>query len=121
MHTQLHHYQGLSFAEIISDDIVLAAPQEALDLFGEFYLEPVDGVIVHAANLPPEFFQLRTRLAGEIAQKFVNYGLKLAIVGEFAHYESKALADFIRESNRGRHLFFVGTLGEALERLAGAY
>ena len=120
MHTQLHSYQGLSIAEIISDDVVLATPQEALDLFGSFYLEPVDGVIVHAANLPPEFFQLRTRLAGEIAQKFVNYGLKLAIVGDFSHYESKALADFIRESNRGRHLFFVPTRDEAIQRLAAA-
>ena len=120
MRTELHRYQDLAFAEIISDDVVLRTAQDALDLFGSFYPDHVDGVIVHAANLPPAFFQLRTRLAGEIAQKFVNYSMKLAIVGDFAQYESKALADFIRESNRGRNLFFVPTREEALQRLADA-
>jgi hypothetical protein len=50
-------------------------------------------------------------------QKFVNYGVKLAIVGDFTKYKSRALADFIRESNQGRHFFFAGTRAEALERL----
>lgn len=59
-------------------------------------------------------------VAGEILQKFVNYGVKLAIVGDFSRYDSKALADFIYESNQGRHFFFAATHAEALSRLAGA-
>lgn len=60
------------------------------------------------------------RLAGEIVQKFVYYRLNLAVVGDVsAHVEaSTALRDFVREANRGRHLWFVGTAEEFAERLA---
>lgn len=33
-----------------------------------------------------EFFALSTRLAGEILQKFVNYGIRLAVYGDFSEY-----------------------------------
>ena len=38
------------------------------------------GLIVTEADLCPEFFDLRTGLAGELLQKFVNYGARLAII-----------------------------------------
>ena len=39
------------------------------------------------------FFILSSGLAGEILQKFVNYRLKAAIVGDYSHYTSKPLHD----------------------------
>ena len=66
------------------------------------------------------FFILSSGLAGEILQKFVNYRLKVAIVGDYSHYTSKPLHDFIRESNRGRDVFFVSTIEDAVELLAKA-
>ena len=59
-------------------------------------------------------------LAGEILQKFVNYRLKVAIVGDYSRYTSKPLHDFIRESNRGRDVFFVSTIEDAVELLTKA-
>jgi uncharacterized protein DUF4180 len=38
------------------------------------------GLILTEADLAPEFFELRTRFAGELFQKFVNYQIRLAIV-----------------------------------------
>jgi hypothetical protein len=118
MQIEMHKHNGVQIVEVAAPDVALRTPQDVLDLFGNFFPEHVDGVILTEANLPPEFFDLRTRLAGEMLQKFVNYGVKLAIVGDFSKYASKALADFIRESNRGRQLYFVATRQEALERLA---
>lgn len=120
MQTDFHHYPGVVLAELTACEVALRTEQDALDLFGSFYPEQVDGVIVYEENLPPEFFQLQTRLAGDILQKFVNYGVRIAIVGDFTKYASKALADFIRESNRGRRIFFVATQAEALDRLVQA-
>ena len=37
-------------------------------------------------------------IAGDILQKFVNYGIKFAIFGDFTGYTSKPLKDFIYES-----------------------
>lgn len=120
MQIEMHTEQSVTIAEIVADEVVLSTPQDVLDLFGNFYPQHVHGVVVHEHNLTPEFFQLRTRLAGEILQKFINYHVKLAIVGDFARYNSKALADFIYESNQGRHFFFVPTRSMAIERLAQA-
>lgn len=40
-----------------------------------------------------------------------------AIYGDYSHYTSKPLKDFIYESNRGRDFFFVHTKEEAIEKL----
>lgn len=39
-----------------------------------------EGLIITEGDLAPEFFDLRTGLAGEVFQKFTNYGLRLAVV-----------------------------------------
>jgi len=69
--------------------------------------------------LADDFFDLSTRLAGEFVQKFVNYGVALAIVGDISAHvaASTALRDSVTESNRGRHLWFAGDLEALAARL----
>lgn len=50
-------------------------------------------------------------------QKFINYGFKIAIYGDYSKYTSKPLKDFIYESNSGKNIFFVNTQEEAIEKL----
>ncbi|HUQ10545.1 MAG TPA: DUF4180 domain-containing protein [Steroidobacteraceae bacterium] len=38
------------------------------------------GLLIDEAELGPDFFDLRTGLAGEVLQKFTNYRVRLAIV-----------------------------------------
>jgi len=57
-------------------------------------------------------------LAGEILQKFSNYRVRLAIVGDFSTFTSKSIKDFIYESNKGRHINFVSSLDEAIKVLS---
>ena len=38
------------------------------------------GLVIDEKNLSPEFFDLKTGLAGQVLQKFTNYRSKLAIV-----------------------------------------
>jgi len=73
-------------------------------------------MILHQENIVPAFFDLKSRLAGDILQKFSNYRVQLAIVGDFTKVESKSLGDFIRESNRQGRVIFVATAEEARER-----
>lgn len=44
--------------------------------------------------------------------------MRIAIVGDFSRYDSKALSDFILESNKGRHIFFTDTVENALRKLS---
>ena len=91
----------------------IATTQDALDVIGSAFSR-ADVVAIPAARLDRSFFALRTGLAGEIMQKFVNYHLRLAIVGDISASvaASTALRDLVSESNRGRHIWFVADLDE---------
>ncbi|QGN50471.1 DUF4180 domain-containing protein [Micromonospora sp. WMMD558] len=100
---------------------VIATEQDALDLIGSAFLG-AQVVAVPASRLDARFFSLGTRFAGEIMQKFVNYRLRLAIVGDISAYlaESSALRALVHESNQGGHVWFVPDLDALDERLREA-
>ena len=79
-------------------------------------------IAIPVERLGDDFFRLSTGMAGEIVQKFVNYRLRLAIVGDISRQvaESTALRDFVRESNRGNQIWFVNNLEELDQRLQRA-
>lgn len=95
----------------------LGTPDDALRLIGES--GDADTVVVPVARLHPDFLQLRTRMAGEFTQKFVNYRRRLVILGDLSRAlaTSDALRDFVRESNRGTALWFVPDWPELERRL----
>jgi hypothetical protein len=88
---------------------VLRTEADALDAIGSLLGTGVDVVAVPVDLLAPEFFDLRTGLAGAVMQKFVQYRLRLAVVGDLSPHtgHSKALRDLVYESNRGNHIWFV--------------
>lgn len=51
---------------------------DILDLLGACY--QIDGLLLTEADLAPAFFDLKSGLAGELLQKFVNYRVRVAIV-----------------------------------------
>lgn len=118
MRLEIHNNKGDQIAELISDEIVISSLDNALDLVGNVYYQGFEKLILHEKNLSPEFFDLKTKLAGEILQKFSNYRVRLVIVGDFSKYESKSLRDFIFESNNGEQVNFVNSLPEALNKLS---
>jgi hypothetical protein len=79
-------------------------------------------IVIPVERLGDDFFDLRTCIAGEMAQKFAMYGRRVAIVGDIycRIAASKSLAAFVIESNRGHDLWFVNDLQEVADRLAGA-
>jgi hypothetical protein len=104
-------------AEIISNEVVINNPQDALDVIAEAGAQGAQRIILYEQNMPPAFFDLQTRLAGEVLQKHANYRVKVAIVGEFEKFNSKSLRAFILESNRGNLVFFVPDRETAIARL----
>lgn len=112
-----HKTNNTEIAEIISDEITIQNADDTLDLLGNVYYQGFDKMIIHQKNLTPDFFDLKNKMAGEILQKFSNYRMRLAIVGDFSVFSSKSLNDFIYESNKGKHVNFVASIHEALEAL----
>lgn len=103
--------------EVIAEDWVIQNEADGLDLLGNIYYQGYDQVMVHARNITPEFFDLKTKLAGEILQKFATYRVRLMIIGDFSIYDSQSLKDFIFESNKGRHVHFFESKEEALRAI----
>lgn len=107
--------------EVESKEILITDIGAALDLFMSVSYESGCHRIILAKELfCEEFFELRTKMAGEILQKCMNYHIKLAVYGDFSGHSGKALKDFIYESNQGHDFFFVGSVDEAVERLRNA-
>jgi hypothetical protein len=109
-----HHQQDRQVAELVSEDVIIRSAEEALDLMGSLYYQGFDKIILYQENLCPEFFDLENGMAGEILQKFSNYRMQLAVVGDFSRHSRKSVRDFIYESNQGRQVNFVSTIAEAL-------
>jgi len=116
---KIHNTGKISIAELADPETIISSLQDAVDLLGETYFSGCSSIIIREENLHPDFFRLHTNLAGDILQKFSNYQMKLAVVGDFSKFKSKSLQDFIRESNRGNRIFFIGSLEEAITKLSG--
>jgi Domain of unknown function (DUF4180) len=103
-----------------TEGIAIEKEQDALALISKALERRTDWLVVSFKDIAPDFFRLKTGFAGEVCQKFVNYGVRLAIVGDVSAHiaRSKSLADFVRESNRGRQIWFVKDMDELKDRLA---
>lgn len=105
-------------AIVSSDEKIITDTQSALDLVMTVKYETgTNKIIMDKRNISDEFFVLSSGMAGEILQKFINYHIKIAIYGDYSGYTSKPLKDFIYESNKGKDVFFVSTLDEAVDML----
>ena len=93
----------------------LGNAQDALDLIGEAGRVGAAWVAVPLEQLGDQFLDLSSGVAGDVVQRFVLYGLKLAIVGdvEEATARSGSLRAFVAEANRGTAFRFVPSV-EAL-------
>lgn len=99
----------------------IAGERDIMDLVGNAAWQGAQWVAIPAERFDDTFFQLRTRVAGDIIQKFVTYRVGLAVLGDISRHTeaSSALRDFIRECNRGRQTWFLADAEELHERLKG--
>jgi len=118
MKIKAHNKNDTKIAEVVSDDLVIKTAEDGLELLGNLYYQGFDKIIIQVKSITPEFFDLKNGMAGEILQKFSNYRVRLAIVGDFTPYSGKSINDFIYESNKNGQINFVSSTGEALNILS---
>jgi len=118
MELKIHNPQAIPIAELQSNTVEIETVQDALDLMGNSDYSGARKIVINRQHLCPDFFNLKTGIAGEILQKFSTYNMQLAIVGDFSVFNSRSLKDFIYESNKTGRILFVATMGEALQKLS---
>jgi hypothetical protein len=103
---------------IESAEQVITDVQSALDLIVNAYYEAgTKNIVIDKRLINEDFFVFSTGFAGEVLQKFINYGGRIAIYEDYSGYTSKPLKDFIYESNKGKEVFFASSKEEAIEML----
>ncbi|NVO10419.1 MAG: DUF4180 domain-containing protein [Bacteroidales bacterium] len=117
MKIEISQINEVSIAEIISENIIINSTQDALDIMGNCTYQGSTRIIIREKNIIPDFFDLKTGIAGDILQKFLTYSVRLALVGDFKKYKSESLKDFIFESNNYGRVVFVSSVDEAKKRL----
>jgi len=117
-----YELHGVRVLECAAEGARLRTDRDAVDLIGAAFEHRASLIVLPVERLGDDFFRLRTRIAGEIIQKFVNYRLRLVIVGDISRHldESSALRAFVNESNRGEHVWFLASLEELDSRLERA-
>ena len=120
MSFQAEELQGRRIAVCPANGPLLRTGRDATDLIGEARSLDATLLVVPLQRLDPDFFQLRSGVAGEFVQKFVNYGVHLVVLGDTSELasQSKALHDFIYEANQRDSLWFLASKQELEERLA---
>jgi len=98
---------------------LLRSEDDARDVIQETFGTGIELAVVPVERLDPDFFVLRSGVAGVFVQKLVQYRLRLAVVGDISAQvsASDALRDWVREVNRGRDILFVPDIAALEARL----
>ena len=105
-----------------ADGPSLADDRNLSDLIGELFGSRARIVAIPLERLGSEFLRLSSGVAGAVLQKLVNYRFQVAVVGDVSApaAASVPLRDFIRESNRGKTVWFVDDLAALEAKLAAS-
>ncbi|MDU2241507.1 MAG: DUF4180 domain-containing protein [Paenibacillus sp.] len=117
---QLVEKNNQTIVVVTSAEPPIATGKDAIRLI-EACIEHNAGLLaVHAEALSEDFFKLRTGVAGEILQKFVNFSLRAAIVAADGSLIKGRMKELLAESNRGNAFRVFATQAEAENWLAGS-
>lgn len=74
-------------------------------------------LLLDAGALPAAFFDLSTGVAGDVVQKLVNHGVRMAAVVPDLGAQPERFQEFAREANQGRQFRFFATRADAIDWL----
>lgn len=96
----------------------LESPDQALELVALCGEHDAPRLLLDEQALPPAFFDLSSRFAGEFIQKLINY--RLAVAGVFADggAHGERFGEYLREARHGRQFRVFDDRDAALSWLA---
>jgi hypothetical protein len=100
MPSRIQQIFGVCVFRYSEDEEVLRGVQDAVDVIGEAGAQNAGLVATPMGSLDHGFFKLRTGLAGEMLQKFINYRLRVAISATLLSWLHKARRCAISSASR---------------------
>lgn len=103
MNYQIREIESKKYIELISTTKPLSTESDALDLIALCWEHEANALMIHHANLSEDFFKLKTKVAGDIIQKFINYNIKAAIIVPQKTIQKGRFKEMAMETNKGNH------------------
>ncbi|WP_430534250.1 DUF4180 domain-containing protein [Listeria rocourtiae] len=114
---EIQKLESDGIAQVKNDEVIIRDAASMLDfVMSVLYETTYRKIVIDKQIILEDFFDLKTGLLGDAFQKLVTYQLKMAIVGDFSMY-SENFKDYMYESNKGSHVYFVATVEGAVEKL----
>jgi PadR family transcriptional regulator AphA len=100
MNTILVGKHNQTYLECLPDEERLDSESKALDLVAACGENETSRLLVHAASLTEDFFQLKTGLAGAIMLKLSNYRIRWALILAPERATQGRFGEMVLETNR---------------------
>ena len=106
---------NIKYVECDPTAFIIRNERDILDLITICGENETHNVMLYEGNFSPDFFDLKTQLAGTIFQKFANYRMRGAGIISFSRVKSDRFKELMVECNRG-NLFRFFEDKEAAEK-----
>lgn len=113
MKYQIIEKENKKYIELISAANPLHTENDALDLIALCWEHEVYALMIHYAALSEDFFNLKTKAAGDIIQKFINYNIKAAAIVPQETTQKGRFKEMAMETNKGNHFRLFESKEEA--------
>jgi hypothetical protein len=118
MSFQVQSIHNLRYIECDPTDFIIRSEQDILDLIAVCGENDTHNVLIYESNFSPDFFDLKTTLAGTLFQKFANYQVRGAGIISLGQIKSERFKELIFECNRGNLFRFFEDKAAAEKWLA---
>jgi PadR family transcriptional regulator, regulatory protein AphA len=117
MNYQIREIENKKYIELISATTLISTENDALDLVSLCWEHDTYSLMIHYEDLSEDFFKLKTKVAGNIIQKFINYGLKAAAIIPQEVIQKGRFREMALETNKGNHFRMYESKEEAAKWL----
>lgn len=98
--------ENTTYIECNPTDFLIRTEQDILELIAVCGENDTHNIMLYESNLSAKFFDLTTKLAGAVFQKFANYHLRGAGIISFSRVKSERFKELMCENNRGNLIRF---------------
>ena len=113
MNYQINEIDNKKYIELISVKEPFNNENDALDLIALCWEHETYYIMLHSSVLSQDFFNLKTKFAGNFIQKFINYNIKVVAVFPQELVQKGRFKEMALETNKGNHFRMYETKEEA--------
>ncbi len=105
--------ESKKYIELISTSEPLSTENHALDLVALCWEQDTHLLMMDFSALSQDFLKLKTRVAGNFIQKFINYNIKIAVIMPPEIIKESRFKEMVLETNKGNHFRIYESKAEA--------